>query len=96
MSVRELVTLDDARGRYAKSLALAIKQEQLTPIFIKELKNIIEPYKEGILPLHFYYQSPNARSLLKGSVEWRITPKEEMIVKLKNLLGESAVELEFE
>ncbi|QIM62611.1 DNA polymerase III subunit alpha [Pasteurellaceae bacterium Orientalotternb1] len=96
MSAREVISLDDARERFAKSLALAIHQEQLSPAFIKQLKGIIEPHKDGILPLHFYYQSPEGRALLKGSVEWRVSPKEEMLTALKALLGENAVELEFE
>ena len=96
MLAREVLSLDEARSRYAKSLALAIYQENLTPVFIKSLKSIIEPHKEGTLPLHFYYQSTAGRALLKGDVEWRITPKETMITELKALLGENAVELEFE
>ncbi|RRN04469.1 DNA polymerase III subunit alpha [Bibersteinia trehalosi] len=96
MSVREVASLDEARSRYAKSLALAINQEQITPAFIKDLKGIIEPNKEGTLPLHFYYQSPTGRALVRGGVEWRVTPKENMLVQLKTLLGENAVELEFE
>lgn len=96
MSAREVISLDEARERFAKSLALAIHQEQLTPAFIKQLTALVEPHKNGILPLHFYYQSPEGRALLKGGVEWRVTPKEQMLTELKGLLGENAVELEFE
>lgn len=96
MSAREILSLDDARVRQAKSLALAISQEQLTPNFISELTAIIQPYKDGVIPLHFYYHSPNGRALVRGGVEWRIMPKEELLSSLKNLLGETAVELEFE
>lgn len=96
MSAREIMTLDDARTRNAKSLALAINQEQLDAKFVKELTACIAPYKEGTLPLHFYYQNEQGRALLKGGVEWRVTPSEQMLVELRTLLGESAVELEFE
>ncbi len=96
MSVREMITLDEARSRYAKSLALAIKQEQLSAKFVKDLTAIIKPYKEGTLPLHFYYQSSKGRVLLRSGVEWRVTPQESMLQQLKNFLGENAVELEFE
>ncbi len=95
MSAREVVTLDEMRSRNAKSLALAINQEQLSAKFIRNLTACIEPYKEGTLPLHFYYQSEQGRVMLKSGVEWRVTPKEEMFDKLKALLGENAVELEF-
>ena len=79
MSARELLSLDEARSRYAKSLALAISQEQLTAHFVKELTEIITPYKDSTLPLHFYYQSPEGRALLVGDIEWRVTPKEIML-----------------
>lgn len=96
MSAREVLSLDEARSRYAKSLALAIKQEQLSADFIKKMTAIITPHKEGTMPLHFYYQSPEGRVLLKGGVEWRISPNEAMFTQLKELLGENSVELEFE
>jgi len=48
------------------------------------------------LPLHFYYQNEQGRALLKGGLEWRVTPSEKMLVGLRALLGESSVELEFE
>ncbi|TLU76622.1 DNA polymerase III subunit alpha [Mannheimia varigena] len=96
MSAREVLSLDEARSRFAESLALAISQEQLSATFIKKMTAIITPYKEGTLPLHFYYQSPEGRVLLKGGVEWRVTPNEQMFSELKALLGENSVELEFE
>ncbi|AWW35091.1 DNA polymerase III subunit alpha [Mannheimia varigena] len=96
MSAREVLSLDEARSRFAKSLALAISQEQLSATFIKKMTAIIAPYKEGTLPLHFYYQSPEGRVLLKSGVEWRVTPNEQMFSELKALLGENSVELEFE
>lgn len=96
MSAREILTLEEARARYAKSLALAINQEQLSAKFIKDLTACLSPYKEGVLPLHFYYQSPQGRALLKGGVKWRISPQENLLASLRNLLGESSVELEFD
>ncbi|ODQ37914.1 hypothetical protein BHC25_07945 [Mannheimia haemolytica] len=36
MSAREVLSLDEARGRFAKSLALAISKEQLSADFIKK------------------------------------------------------------
>ncbi|MEG9488282.1 DNA polymerase III subunit alpha [Mannheimia indoligenes] len=96
MSAREVLSLDEARSRFAKSLALAINKEQLSANFIKKMTAIIAPNKEGTLPLHFYYQSPEGRVLLKGGVEWRVMPNEQMFSELKELLGENSVELEFE
>lgn len=96
MSVREIHTLDEARSRYAKSVAISLHQELLSTEFIRELQTLIHPHKEGIIPIHFYYQSPNGRALLRGGTQWRITPNEQLFDQLKSLLGEHAVELEFD
>ena len=57
MSVRDLMTLDEARSRYAKSLAISLSEEQISPSFIKKLKEMLEPVSGGTLPINVYYQS---------------------------------------
>ena len=96
MSVRELMTLDEARSRYAKSLAISLKQEQITPHFIKQFKDVIGPHSGGTLPIHVYYDSPQGRALIKLGVQWYIRPTDDLLAGLVEMLGENAVELEFE
>ena len=96
MTVRELMTLDEARSRYVKSLAISLSEHQITPSFIKQLKTLLEPVSGGTLPINVYYQSPKGRALLRLGVQWSIIPTDEILTELVNLLGESAVELEFE
>ncbi|WP_373100927.1 MULTISPECIES: DNA polymerase III subunit alpha [Pasteurellaceae] len=96
MSVRELMTLDEARSRYAKSLALSLSQEQITAPFMKKFKQTLTPYSGGSLPLHIYYQSPQGRALLRFGVQWSVNPTDDLLAALVDMLGESAVELEFE
>ena len=96
MTVRELMTLDEARSRYVKSLAISLSEHQITPSFIKQLKALLEPVSGGTLPINVYYQSPRGRALLRLGVQWSIIPTDEILTELVNLLGESAVELEFE
>ncbi|MDO4627338.1 MAG: DNA polymerase III subunit alpha [Pasteurellaceae bacterium] len=96
MSVRELMTLDEARSRYAKSLAICIQQAQITPQFIRQLKEILTPFSGGTLPIHIYYRSPQGCGLLKIGVQWYVNPTDELLSKLVELLGENSVELEFE
>ncbi|MBN6709749.1 DNA polymerase III subunit alpha [Haemophilus haemoglobinophilus] len=96
MSVRELMTLDEARSRYAKSLAISLSQEQISLPFIRQLKGIIEPHSNGSLPIHVYYQSNEGRALIRFGVQWSVTPTDELLSNLVAMLGESAVELEFE
>ncbi|AZI13750.1 DNA polymerase III subunit alpha [Avibacterium paragallinarum] len=95
MSVRELMTLDEARSRYAKSLAICLTQDQLNAQFIKKLKDTITPYCGGVLPINVYYQSPQGRALIKLGVQWSVNPTDELIHSLVELIGQYAVELEF-
>ena len=95
MSVRDLMTLDDARSRYAKSLAISLEEKQITPNFIKQLKGILEPAIGGSLPINIYYLGSQGRALLKMGVQWSITPTDEVLYRLTEMLGENAVELEF-
>lgn len=96
MSVRELMTLDEARSRYAKNLAISLSQEQITPHFIRQLKGIIEPFSGGSLPIHLYYQSKDGRALIRFGVQWSVYPTDELLSALVTMLGENAVELEFD
>ncbi|MDU8924587.1 DNA polymerase III subunit alpha [Pasteurellaceae bacterium LIM206] len=96
MSVRELMTLDEARSRYAKSLAVSLCDDQITPAFLKQFRECIEPHSGGTMPIHVYYQSPQGRALLKLGVQWHINPSDELLAALTDMLGESCVELEFD
>ena len=88
MTVRELMTLDEARSRYVKSLAISLSEHQITPSFIKQLKALLEPVSGGTLPINVYYQSPKGRALLRLGVQWSIIPTDEILTELVNLLGE--------
>jgi len=90
------MTIDEARARYAKSLAICLNQEQINTTFIKQFKAILEPYSGNTLPVHIYYFSPQGRALVKMGVQWSVNPTDELLGELVEFLGESAVELEFE
>ncbi|MXN88438.1 DNA polymerase III subunit alpha [Pasteurella canis] len=95
MAVRELMTLDEARSRYAKGLAIYLSHEKITPIFIREFKTMLTPYSGGTLPINIYYDSPQGQCRLKMGVQWSVNPTDELLAELAKNLGESAVELEF-
>ncbi|OOF67701.1 DNA polymerase III subunit alpha [Rodentibacter caecimuris] len=96
MSVRDMMTVDEARSRYAKSLALSLSEQQISSHFVKKLKSTLEPVSGGTLPINVYYQSAQGNALLQLGVQWSITPTDEILSELVAMLGESAVELEFE
>ncbi len=41
MTVRELMTLDEARSRYVKSLAISLSEHQITQVSLNNLKHYL-------------------------------------------------------
>ena len=58
--------------------------------------DILEPYREGVVPVTLYYQRDDAQAKLTFGTQWRVTPDDKLIDDLKLLLGEEQVELEFD
>ncbi|NUW68334.1 DNA polymerase III subunit alpha [Vibrio coralliilyticus] len=95
MSAREVMDLGTAREKYARGLSVSIEQSQIDDQFFERFSKILEPYKAGTVPVHIYYQRSDAQARLTLGTEWRVTPSDELIDNLKQLLGKSQVELEF-
>lgn len=95
MTVRDLMSLDEARSRYAKNLSICLSQQQVSAEFLKKLQDTLQPYTQGTLPVTIYYSAPTALAKVKMGVEWSVTPSDELLSDLVNLLGKNAVELEF-
>ncbi|MGV3003048.1 DNA polymerase III subunit alpha [Vibrio sp.] len=95
MSAREVMSLADAREKYAKGLSISIEQSQVDGQFFEKFNRILEPYRAGTVPVNIYYQRQDARAKLSLGVEWRVTPDDNLLDDLKLLLGSKQVELEF-
>lgn len=95
MTVREAMSLDAAREKNARSLSLSVYREQVDKPFFERFCRVLEPHKAGSVPVHLYYQRENARARLTLGTEWRVTPSDDLLYELKQLLGQDQVELEF-
>ncbi|WP_076586512.1 DNA polymerase III subunit alpha [Vibrio ostreicida] len=95
MSAREVMELSAAREKHARGLSVSIKESQIDGQFFERFSRILEPHRAGSIPVHVYYQRSDAQARLTLGTEWRVTPSDELIDNLKQLLGNSQVELEF-
>ncbi|MBU2896506.1 DNA polymerase III subunit alpha [Vibrio hepatarius] len=95
MMAREIMDLGAAREKYARGLSIIMEESQIDEQFFERFSNILEPYKAGSVPVDIYYQRSDARACLTLGTEWRVTPSDELIDNLKQLLGKNQVELEF-
>ncbi|GAJ73729.1 LOW QUALITY PROTEIN: DNA polymerase III alpha subunit [Vibrio sp. JCM 18904] len=95
MSAREVMDLGSAREKYARGLSVSIDATQINDQFFEQFSRILEPHKAGTVPVNVYYQRADARARLTLGTEWRVTPSDTLLDDLKQLLGKSQVELEF-
>tara|TARA_B100001057_G_scaffold499749_1_gene611629 strand:- start:318 stop:3749 length:3432 start_codon:yes stop_codon:yes gene_type:complete len=95
MSAREVMGLGSAREKYARGVSISIDESQINGQFFERFSQILEPYRAGTVPVNVYYQRADARARLTLGTEWRVTPSDTLLDELKQLLGNSQVELEF-
>lgn len=95
MSAREVMSLADAREKYAKGLSISIDESQINGQFFEKFGRALEPYRAGTIPVNIYYQRQDARAKISLGVEWRVTPEDVLLDELKLLIGSKQVELEF-
>lgn len=95
MNVREVLSLNEARSIYADHLAISLPQEEITPIFLRQFKEILRSYYGGVVPVYLYYQSSKGNALVKPNKSWAVSPCDELINALKMQLGNESIELVF-
>jgi DNA polymerase-3 subunit alpha len=88
--------MEQAREVYARSIQLEWYAAELEdPEFIAKLMAVLEPFKGGTCPVGISYASTLAKANLQLGDEWRVHPTDELVARLRTLLGSSAVEVRY-
>ncbi len=69
--------------------------EQGAGSFTEQLKAVLKPFKGGACPVVLHYKSRDAQATLRLGDDWRVQATDELILRLKRLLGEDAVEIKY-
>ncbi len=98
LTVEKMYTIDQARENFARGLHLTWKttdkiEESMD--FIERLTEVISPFKGGACPVNINYSSSRAKAHVQLGDAWRIQPTDELLAKLKWLLGSTAVEVRY-
>jgi DNA polymerase-3 subunit alpha len=94
-------SLAQAREVLADHLALAL--DLSNPVkhasglgLAEELRTILAAFQGGGLPVRIDYHRPGARGQLLLGVDWRVQPTEELLKRLRRLLGVDAVQISYD
>jgi len=92
-AVEELV---DVRESMARHLLLEVQAEAARNGLVARLREAIEPYRAGRTPVCVRYRGEGACGLIRLGPEWQVRPSEDLLVRLRELLGgEAAARLEY-
>ncbi|TAK62153.1 DNA polymerase III subunit alpha [Methylobacter sp.] len=98
LTVEKLYSMEQAREAYARSIQLTWKatdNEHESHAFMPKLIAALEPFKGGNCPVGISYSSKIAKANLQLGDDWRVHPTDELVARLRALLGKRAVEVKY-
>ena len=98
LTIERLYNMEQAREAFARSIQLswnAATTEQGSSEFISKLNAVLKPFRGGTCPISLIYISEKAQTTLQMGDEWRVNPTDELISRLKWLLGGHSVTIKY-
>lgn len=91
MRALSIFDISEAREHFAKNLKVTIDHKRAENGFIKNLQDILSPFKEGSCPVVIDYNKPGARAELPLGSDWHVHPTDELLNRLRDSIGEKDV-----
>ncbi|AHK78705.1 DNA polymerase III subunit alpha [Ectothiorhodospira haloalkaliphila] len=92
MRCRQIMDLDQAREQFAKRVELSVNGKA-SPGLLEGLHAHLEPFSEGPCPIYLSYCNDQASARFRLGARWQVRPSEELIHRLRELLGEESVRI---
>jgi len=83
MSVRDILSLEEARVRYGRHILLSLSKETSMEILLSYLKALPQRAQEETCPIHVEYFSQGAKAKLRLGPTYRLYPSDEQLDSLR-------------
>jgi DNA polymerase-3 subunit alpha len=98
LTAERLYSIEQARARYAKRLALQWpvsggNGDGSNGFKVDELRELLAPFQGGPCPIVIEYRAQAAQTLIQLGEGWRVYPGEELLSRLKKRMGADRVKL---
>ena len=91
-----LLDLDAARNEFAQRLVLCLEESDFTNGLLAHLSDILNPYRNaGRCSVWVDYRRSGVRAQIEFHKDWRVQPTEMLLRRLRGLVGEPRVKLEY-
>lgn len=95
MRVNEVYDMEHAREHYARNLLLQVGRERAANGLIPNLEQVLAPFREGGCPIALVYHNDEGTARVRLGNQWRVRPSDELLSRLRQLLGDEAVRVEY-
>ena len=86
VSADKIMTLGEARGRFARALQLSMNGNSIEGKYAEKLRALLTPYRNGACPVRISYHNDEAAVELGLSDAWRIRLEDELLTSLRDWL----------
>jgi DNA-directed DNA polymerase III (polc) len=96
MNAERILDIDQARELYARRLIIGVDQAHAQDGFVERLADLLATFRNGSCPVWIDYRGASARTQLTLSQEWQVHPTDELLRRLKELVGLHRVRVVYE
>ncbi|MGZ8144756.1 MAG: hypothetical protein ACXWTG_11385, partial [Methylosarcina sp.] len=95
LTADKLYSIEEARDTFARGLQLTWNAVDKDGSLVRKLSPELIPFKGGGCPILINYRSAQAQALIRLGDEWRVRATDELILRLRRLLGTEAVDIKY-
>lgn len=103
VSVSNVLSIADARNRYAKDVSVQIDESQIDDAFANQLGQLLQP--DLVKPVGdeqpygtkvtLHYSCTGAKAKIALGSQWQVQPTDDLLLRLKNAYGDEKVALNY-
>lgn len=85
LRAKEVMDIEQARAHFAKRIEIHVRIPNAPNGFINQLQEVLVPYREGHCPVQVNYIGSDVKVALRLDNSWLVSPKEELLRRLRRL-----------
>ena len=90
-NTKNILTLDQARGAYAKGLLITLDSASIDPTLMEKLQTILKKYLGGTCLVAIDYQKDEAKGRIKLGPNWKVRLNDDLLKDLRVVFGQGKV-----
>ncbi len=96
LRANEIYDMNQARARYARFLEVYFSNKDIRHPASEQFSQLLQPYRDGRCPVVIRYNNAHAEVEIKLGDNWKITPTDDCLKRLRKFVGEEKVNIRYQ